>query len=187
MIDSTAEYCLTVPPLVGGYTEKRIWPCDIYRSHDGTEVRKTLLTDTSPRALKGVAMRITPANNRERERLESILRYAAKVAIDTPLWWSLTHLTANLTGSTTVACDTTNSEFIVGDRVLVLNQNTGEGSVRTITEIHADHLVVNTAITGYLTGHCVLPLINGSPDNIPMMLTVLDNSGSIDISIMELS
>lgn len=100
------------------YREGEQFRTSIFKAHTGKEVRKNLLTKSKFRWEY-----VIKVNGRDMQRLQRFIRYAVRPTVLHPVWSSLSHLTANTDGTTTIYLDTADRDFQVGDYILLKGQS----------------------------------------------------------------
>jgi hypothetical protein len=156
---------LTSRPLAAGYGESRVWETGVFVSDSGKEVRRSRYDDFGP-PKRLVRLPLATVSQAEQNLLQNALRFGGRYALQVPLWMSFSRLTSDTTGSTTILCPTADREFLPGMSAMVLKASRASAAsvdsgfaVRLIEEVHADGLVLSSAVNGFAAGDFVLPMI----------------------------
>lgn len=100
------------------YVEGERFRTSVFRSYTGREVRKALLEKTKFRWSYKVKL-----TEEDLQKVQRFVRYALRPTILHPVWSSLSHLTQDTDGTTTIYLDTANRDFQPGDYLLLKNDS----------------------------------------------------------------
>lgn len=160
MIDGNV---LTIPPVIGQYSESRSFSTEIRVSINGTEYRETRFNEGVPvRSVSGVWR---PVSQEELTYLEHMVALSLTETIRVPLWLSLARLTADADGSDVISIDTTTGEFATCDSILLMSSDYGSAASYGVEAVTGTTATLDANVSGFLTGAIVVPCIDAIGHN----------------------
>lgn len=155
------DFCLM--PTKGSYSESLRYRTYTFEATDGVIKTKSMLTE--PIMLCNYSA-LAFKTEKNRQFLNGFMEGLSFV-VKHPKWGRAAVVTANTTG-TTIYCDTTNSDFVVGDEVFIMEKY-DTYSMAIITEVNVDNIVVDSSVTVNKNGFILpsfLAIVSGDVESV---------------------